>query len=408
MATVAHGRAAAAMAVVRARRLDALSARRSPHFLSRVVVVVVVERTRRTMHARAVTCAPFIARGWPSHLSRARSSPRRRAARIESRAQDAENDAETNPNDDANDDITNASSALGDVISSPLFYVTFGVAGGVILVQKLGENAAFALSAFPIVGLTLISKTDFGAKLQQNIEDKRPALEADKARKEIERAAARAKSTFYGEDRVKFLGDVDFDYPAYLDGSLCGDVGFDPLGFSKDPKDLAKYREFELLHGRWAMLGVVGAALPEFLQTLGVVDLGERAVWWKVGAWVLRSDIELNYLGMSGFHIAGGSGIAIIAVCQLVLMGGPEYARKVGIESLVPVGVWLPGDADYPGGAPFDPFKFSDNAEEFEKQKVMEIKHGRLAMVAMAGVFAQAFITRSGCVENVLQALGAA
>jgi len=45
VATVAHGRAAAVMAVVRARRLDALSARRSPHFLSRVVVVVVVERT---------------------------------------------------------------------------------------------------------------------------------------------------------------------------------------------------------------------------------------------------------------------------------------------------------------------------------------------------------------------------
>ena len=365
------------------------------------------------MHACAAPRASFArvraaprARARAVRAVRARRASGRRAAR-EPDARDADAAPPQTTPEAYDDDVSNASSALGDVISSPLFYVTFGVAGGVILVQRLGENAAFALSAFPIVGLTLISKTDFGARLQQNIEDKRPALEADRARKEGERAAARAKSEFYGAARAKFLGDVDFDYPTYLDGSLCGDVGFDPLGLGKDPNDLAKYREFELLHGRWAMLGVVGAALPELLQTLGVVDLGE-SVWWKVGEYVMSSDIELNYLGMSGFHIAGGSGIAIIAVCQLVLMGGPEYARKVGIESLVPVGVWLPGDADYPGGAPFDPFKFSDDAEEFEKQKVMEIKHARLAMLAMAGVFAQAFVTRAGCIENVLQAIGAA
>jgi hypothetical protein len=28
-----------------------------------------------------------------------------------------------------------------------------------------------------------------------------------------------------------------------------------------------------------------------------------------------------------GFRIAGKQGIGIIAACQLVLMGGPEYAR---------------------------------------------------------------------------------
>jgi light-harvesting complex II chlorophyll a/b binding protein 7 len=82
-------------------------------------------------------------------------------------------------------------------------------------------------------------------------------------------------------------------------------------------------------------------------------------------------------------------------------MGGPEYARYVGIDSLEPVGVYLPGDKDYPGGAPFDPFKISDDADEFEKQKVMEIKHGRLAMIAMLGVAAQAFVTRAGPIENL-------
>jgi len=45
--------------------------------------------------------------------------------------------------------------------------------------------------------------------------------------------------------------------PANLDGSMAGDVGFDPLGFSNyiDPKWL---REAELKHGRICMLAWTG------------------------------------------------------------------------------------------------------------------------------------------------------
>ena len=57
----------------------------------------------------------------------------------------------------------------------------------------------------------------------------------------------------------------------------------------------------------------------------------------------LLSGESLNYLGIGGFVIAGKQGIAVIAACQAVLMGGPEYARYVGIRSLEPVGVYLPG-----------------------------------------------------------------
>ena len=54
--------------------------------------------------------------------------------------------------------------------------------------------------------------------------------------------------------------------------------------------------------------------------------------------------------GIEGFRIAGKQGIGIIAACQVALMGGPEYARQVGIRSLEPVGVFLPGTQNYPGG----------------------------------------------------------
>lgn len=36
--------------------------------------------------------------------------------------------------------------------------------------------------------------------------------------------------------------------PAALDGSLPGDVGFDPLGFAKSKEDLFRYREAEVKH----------------------------------------------------------------------------------------------------------------------------------------------------------------
>lgn len=51
-------------------------------------------------------------------------------------------------------------------------------------------------------------------------------------------------------------------------------------------------------------------------------------------------------------------------------MGGPEYARFVGIKSLQPVGVFLPGTQTYPGGAPFDPAEFSRKPDAFLEQQV--------------------------------------
>eukprot|EP00775_Hariotina_reticulata_P007526 gene7526-7736_t len=179
-----------------------------------------------------------------------------------------------------------------------------------------------------------------------------------------------------------------------------GDYGFDPLKLAEEPWRFSKFHEAELLHARWAMLAAVGCLIPEVLSLNGV-ELGEP-VWWKVGAAKLQGDLTLNWGGIEGFRIAGKQGIGIIAACQAVLMGGPEYARYVGIKSLEPVGVFLPGDQNYPGGGPFDPLNFSSRPDEFVDQTVKEIKNGRLAMVAMLGYFAQAAVTRQGPVQNLL------
>lgn len=93
---------------------------------------------------------------------------------------------------------------------------------------------------------------------------------------------------WYGSDRRLFLpgGLLEGgDYNPVLDGSLPGDYGFDILNLATDKETLMKYRAAELIHARWAMLGVVGVVVPEAIASAGV-PLGESAVWYEVRPFV--------------------------------------------------------------------------------------------------------------------------
>lgn len=80
----------------------------------------------------------------------------------------------------------------------------------------------------------------------------------------LARAPARASRgpTMSMSSSVPFL-----EKPPKLDGSLPGDVGFDPLGFS-NMFDLNFLRESEVKHGRVCMLAIVGWFFPEVVYHL--------------------------------------------------------------------------------------------------------------------------------------------
>ena len=67
---------------------------------------------------------------------------------------------------------------------------------------------------------------------------------------------------WYGPERPKWLGPVEYSYPQHLRGSAPGDYGYDPASLSQEPADFDRYFNYEVLHGRWAMLGGLGALVP--------------------------------------------------------------------------------------------------------------------------------------------------
>ncbi|KAF5828084.1 chlorophyll a/b-binding protein, partial [Dunaliella salina] len=299
---------------------------------------------------------------------------------------------------------TGAAKLAAEIVASPLFYLVAGLIA-IKLVSSTGEQSSSILvfAALPVTLLTALSKSPLGAKVQDDLQKRLPGLQAEAEALKKAQAEAQGRSPWYGSQRPLLPSFLRGEGGRHLKGEVAGDVGFDPLNLASEPETFAKYHEAELLHARWAMLGALGCLVPEVLAIRGV-DVGE-AVWWKVGKSKLENDLTLNWGGIEGFRIAGKQGIGIIAACQVFLMGGPEYARQVGIRSLEPVGVFLPGTQTYPGGAPFDPLGISKRPDDFAEQAVKEIKNGRLAMVAMAGYFAQAAVTRQGPVQNFLDFL---
>ncbi|KAG6422921.1 hypothetical protein SASPL_113303 [Salvia splendens] len=244
-------------------------------------------------------------------------------------------------------------------------------------------------SAIPFTAVKAIANSPLGEELQRRMEEKKKLYKDNSSKLKALSKKARLESVWYGEDRPRWLGPISYEYPSYLNGELPGDYGFDVAGLSQDPVSLQRYF-------KWAMLAALGALLPEILDLIGAFHFVEP-VWWRVGYSKLK-------LGVKEFSSLPSVKPILMNAYKTAFHAqvGPEYARYCGIEALEPLGIYLPGDINYPGGALFDPLNLSQDPVAFEELKIKEIKNGRLAMVAWLGFYAQAALTGEGPVHNLL------
>ena len=179
--------------------------------------------------------------------------------------------------------------------------------------------------------------------------------------------------------------------PSYLDGTLAGDYGFDPLKLGADGK-IEQYRVAEVIHARWAMLAIPGIVIPEALGIPG-------------GVWTETGKVFLD--GEAGRPEILGNPYIFTAI-EVALMAGVEGFRSGKIEApsgFAPIYGKFEG-SDFSGldpinpGGPLDFFNVAATPEDLAILKVKEIKNGRLAMIAMLGVFVQGATSAEGPAAN--------
>jgi len=172
--------------------------------------------------------------------------------------------------------------------------------------------------------------------------------------------------------------------PALLDGSMAGDVGFDPLGLSGIDDvgiDLYWLREAEIKHARVAMLAVVGIVQ---------VEIFGPAPGCEAATAKCQMDSFWQLWNSHPQYIAAG----LIGIMFIETVSG--IATTSGRES----GVREPGDFG------LDPLEFGKgDPARFQRLKAQEIANGRLAMWAAAGLLVQGCSTHDGGLENFMTAL---
>jgi hypothetical protein len=182
--------------------------------------------------------------------------------------------------------------------------------------------------------------------------------------------------------------------PTIGTGELTGDFGFDPLYFSqiniseyfaglssgwKELSNLQVYREAELMHGRIAQLAVVGFIWPGLFGTIPGYAAETNPL------------LAPDAVG----PVALGQVFLFMSILEWKRIG---YIREEGAS-------YIPGDLRLgQGEGRFNPFNLDYTPEQYEEKKLQELKHCRLAMIAIAGLWLQA--TNSG--EGVIDQLSAA
>jgi len=220
--------------------------------------------------------------------------------------------------------------------------------------------------------------------------------------------------------RAQFVSPYLTTAPAYLDGSVPGDMGFDPWGlvalanptaetdkFARTAKDrdakmlamtpteqqqkLAWMRESELKHGRLAMLAAAGWPIAELYS----------------GDWLHKD----GYTGgrvpsLFNGHLLDFAPLLLVVFAPIAYLDFQSKGELNGGDyGFDPMG--LAGKQKPYGAFPFDAFMGAEtpidsipNAKDMDAMKLAEIKNGRAAMIAITGFAVQEFLWGSPIIEQ--------
>ena len=147
--------------------------------------------------------------------------------------------------------------------------------------------------------------------------------------------------------------------PEKLDGSMAGDMGFDPMGLSDIQTDLKYARWAELKHGRAAMLAIVGMIVQE-----------------------------------AGIHFPGAQFTEVnplLAPAKVGLAGNLQVFLTIGIIECANFNKYY-GEGE-PGDLGLDLGMLKGmSADQLKYRQEQEIVHCRLAMIAITGAIVQTLL----------------
>ena len=189
------------------------------------------------------------------------------------------------------------------------------------------------------------------------------------------------RSSYYQQTYNNNRGINLWDLP----GALPPMGAWDPLGFSRNCNipTMKRYREAEVVHGRVAMLATIGFLAGEY-----VVD---------------HHLFHTTIKGPAISHMAQvPNGFWIMLV---IAIGAAEQTRAtigwVEPEYLPPDQPGMLRPNYVPGDLGFDPLNLKPYyLPELWDMQTKELQHGRLAMIAIAGMVAQELVNHKGIVEN--------
>mmetsp|Transcript_32226 Transcript_32226/g.38991 ORF Transcript_32226/g.38991 Transcript_32226/m.38991 type:complete len:290 (+) Transcript_32226:75-944(+) len=262
--------------------------------------------------------------------------------------------------------------------------------------EFMGTSLLSAQANGSVTEARLTRKKAAPKKGTKKVVRKAPVKRGTQVKKAPKKASRGSKSNF-GPGRP--LWNPNAESPAWLNGTMIGDRGFDPLGLAKPAEyvqfdldsldqsgainkmgapignfnpgktevstdslqpynevfDIQRFRECELIHGRWCMLASAGALVAEAATGVSWIDAGK---------------VQLEGAEYLGFPLPFS--VSQLVIIEVLLMGYIEVARNSELDS---------EKRCYPGGR-FDPFGLA-TPEALDDLKLAELKHSRLAMIAM-------------------------